>query len=163
MTRQRLREGSIKWETTLSLDSFTQKIIKKIELLAFSNKIKIIKAYIPEKVRLNIESRFSKEIEYFQKKYLIKINFLAEPALILPEYKIELLNKSKKIINTVENLDKIIKIKDVFENKKKVKKAQPEKIVDLTKSKKKKVFVKKNKSPRTLWVRRKKKVLKSSL
>ena len=157
MTRQRLREGSIKWETILSLDSFTQKIIKKIELLAFGNKIKIIKAYIPEKVRLNIENKFSKEIEYFQKKYLIKINFLAEPALILPEYKIELLNKSKKIINTVENLDKIIKVKEIFEDKKKIKKVQPEKIIDLTKSKKKKVVAKKSKIPRTLWVRRKKK------
>ena len=29
MTRQRLREGSIKWETQLSLESFSQKIIKK--------------------------------------------------------------------------------------------------------------------------------------
>ena len=31
MTRQRLREGSISWETILSLASFSQKIIKKIE------------------------------------------------------------------------------------------------------------------------------------
>ena len=29
MTRQRLREGSIKWETNLSLESFSQKIVKK--------------------------------------------------------------------------------------------------------------------------------------
>ena len=41
MTRQRLREGSIKWETILSLSSFAQKITKKIELLAFTNKVKI--------------------------------------------------------------------------------------------------------------------------
>ena len=33
MTRQRLREGSIKWETNLSLESFSQKIIKKLKLL----------------------------------------------------------------------------------------------------------------------------------
>ena len=45
MTRQRLREGSINWETILSLESFSQKIIKKIELLAFTNKVKIIKAF----------------------------------------------------------------------------------------------------------------------
>ena len=43
MTRQRLREGSIKWETHLSLESFSQKIIKKIQLHAFSEKVKIIK------------------------------------------------------------------------------------------------------------------------
>ena len=39
MTRQRLKESAIKWETNLSMESFSQKIIKKIELLAFSNKI----------------------------------------------------------------------------------------------------------------------------
>merc|ERR1712167_80892 len=38
MTRQRLREGSINWETNLSLSSFSQKIVKKIEMLAFTNK-----------------------------------------------------------------------------------------------------------------------------
>ena len=43
MTRQRLREGSIKWETQLSLDSFSQKILKKIQMLAFTDKVKIIK------------------------------------------------------------------------------------------------------------------------
>ena len=32
MTRQRLREGSIKWETQLSLSSFSQKVLKKIQL-----------------------------------------------------------------------------------------------------------------------------------
>ena len=40
MTRQRLREGSIKWETQLSLSSFSQKILKKIQYLAFSNKVR---------------------------------------------------------------------------------------------------------------------------
>ena len=51
MTRQRLREGSIKWETQLSLGSFAQKICKKIQHLAFTDKVKIIKSYVPEKVK----------------------------------------------------------------------------------------------------------------
>ena len=72
MTRQRLREGSIKWETNLSLESFSQKIVKKIEMLAFNNKIKIIKAYLPEKVSVYINTYLSKEINYFQKKYSYK-------------------------------------------------------------------------------------------
>ena len=96
MTRQRLREGSIKWETMLSLDSFAQKIVKKIELLAFTNKVKIIKAHIPEKVNMYISNNLSKEIQYFEKKYLFKINILTDNKLVIPEYKIELLNKSKK-------------------------------------------------------------------
>ena len=74
MTRQRLREGSIKWETNLSLESFSQKIIKKIETLAFNNKIKIIKAYIPSKIKTFIDMNFSKEINYFQKNIATKLS-----------------------------------------------------------------------------------------
>ena len=70
MTRQRLREGSIKWETILSLESFAQKVIKKIELLAFTNKVKIINTYIPEKIKIYFENNLSKEIQYFEKKIL---------------------------------------------------------------------------------------------
>ena len=153
MTRQRLREGSIKWETILSLSSFAQKITKKIELLAFTNKVKIIKAYIPEKVKIYIENNLSKEIEYFEKKYSYKINFLADNTLVIPEYKIELLSKLKKVINKFENIDKI---KINLESKEKIKKSKPEKIVDLKKLKKTKVVKKKKTILRTLWVRRKK-------
>ena len=42
MTRQRLRESSIKWNMVLSVDSFAQKILKKSEEQAFSNKAKTI-------------------------------------------------------------------------------------------------------------------------
>ena len=41
MTRQRLREGSIKWETNLSLESFALKIVKKSEMLSFTDKVKM--------------------------------------------------------------------------------------------------------------------------
>ena len=68
MTRQRLREGSIKWETNLSIESFAQKIIKKIQLYALENKTKTVNSYLPEKVKNHIETNFSKEINYLQKK-----------------------------------------------------------------------------------------------
>jgi len=155
MTRQRLREGSINWETILSIDSFAQKIIKKIELLAFINKVKVIKAYIPEKVKLYIESKLSKEIEYFEKKYSFKINFIADATLVIPEYKIQLLNKSKKIIDTVESIDKINEIKIITKSAEKISKSK----ISLKKPKKTKVIKKKVKSLRTLWTRRKKKEL----
>ena len=154
MTRQRLREGSIKWETILSLSSFAQKITKKIELLAFTTKVKIIKAYIPEKVKIYIENNLSKEIEYFEKKYSFKIQFLADNTLIIPEYRIELLNKLKKVINKFENIDKI---ENSLQNREKIKKYKAEKVVDLKKLKKTKSVKKKKTTPRTLWVRRKKK------
>ena len=157
MTRQRLREASINWETMLSLNSFSQKIIKKIELLAFTNKVKITKAYIPEKVKIYIENKLSKEIEYFEKKYSFKINFIADTKLIIPEYKIELLNRSKKIIDTVKNVDEIIEVEKDLDNKK-IKKIKSDGKINLKKSKKSKILGKKIKNPRTLWVRRKKKL-----
>ena len=122
MTRQRLREGSIKWETQLSLSSFSQKVLKKIQLLAFSDKVKIVKSYVPEKVKLFIEKNLLDELKYFQKKYSFKIEILSEDTLVIPEYKIDLLNKSKKIIKTVENIDKIFSSKPNDNNDNKAKK-----------------------------------------
>ena len=150
MTRQRLREGSIKWETQLSLGSFSQKVLKKIHYLAFTDKIKTIKAYVPEKVKIFIEKNLLEELKYFQKKYTFKIELLSDEKLIIPEYKIDLFNKSKKLINKVENINKIDEIKKNSIDKKKEKK-------DLKKSKKESKKNKPKKKLRTLWIRRKKK------
>jgi ribonuclease E len=149
MTRQILRESSIRWETQLSLGSFAQKIVKKIQHLAFTDKIKIIKSYVPEKVKLFIEQNLQEELKFFQDKYLFKIEILSDEKMIIPEYKIQLLNKSKKIINTTENIDKIIEIQKV--EKKTTKEKKPTK-----KIKKEVKKLKTKKKTRTLWVRRKK-------
>ena len=150
MTRQRLREGSIKWQTQLSLGSFSQKILKKIQYLAFGDKVKIVKSYVPEKVKLYIEKNLLEELKYFQKKYSFKVEILSNKELIIPEYKIELLNKSKKLINKIEYLENIISNRkdkiDIPKGKKETKKPKKE----IKKVKTKKDF-------RTLWVRRKKK------
>ncbi len=151
MTRQRLREGSIKWETQLSLGSFSQKILKKTQHLAFTDKVKIIRSYVPEKVKLFIQNNLIDEIKYFQKKYLIKIELISDEKLIIPEYKIELLNKSKKILDINENIKKFIEKGEDLKEKSKLKK-------DLKKVKKETKKIKNKKNPRTLWVRRKKKI-----
>ena len=155
MTRQRLREGSIKWETQLSLGSFSQKILKKTQHLGFTDKVKVIKAYIPEKVKIFIEKNFLDELKYFQKKYSFKIEFYSDEKLIIPEYKIELINKSKKVINQIENIDKIVENKTLPFASKKIKK-------DTKKSKKDNKKSKIKKKLRTLWVRKKKKKIKSN-
>ena len=153
MTRQRLREASIKWETSLSTESFSLKIIKKIEMLAFTNKIKFINAYIPEKIKIYIESFLKKEMDYFQKKYGYKIELIGEPNLLIPEYSIELLNKNKKIVKKIENINKIEKL----EIKTKEHSSKTFKDEKYKKSNKSKKIIKKNykSSPRTLWVRKK--------
>ena len=157
MTRQRLREGSIKWQTQLSLESFSQKILKKIQHLAFTDKVKIIKTYIPKKVKIFIENNLYEELNYFQKNYSMKIELYPDEKLIIPEYKIDLFNRSKKLINAFENINSISEIKkfkrDIIKEKKETKK-------DLKKDKKpiKKSLSKKK--LRTLWVRRKKEKIK---
>ena len=156
MTRQRLREGSIKWETNLSLESFSQKIVKKIEMLAFNNKIKIIKAYVPDKVKLYIESNLSKELVYFQKKYAYKIEILEKDQFIIPEYKIELLNKSKKIINKIEHVSHIRYLNSEIEKFPKTQITDKKNQKSLTKKTKGREETKKEKKPRTLWIRKKK-------
>ena len=151
MSRQRLREGSIKWETQLSLSSFSQKILKMTQHLAFNEKVKIIEVYIPEKVKIFIENNLIEELKYFQKKYSFVIKIFSDIRLILPEYKIELLNKSKKIINSIENIDRIIETK---KTNKKIIKEKTEKVKSKEKAKK----TKSKRKIKTLWVRRKKKL-----
>ena len=152
MTRQRLREGSIKWETQLSLSSFSQKIIKKIQHLAFTEKVKIIESFVPVKVKVYIENNLLDELKYFQKKYSFEIKISSDEKFIIPEYKINLLNKSKKLINNVENLDSIKTDKP----KKKFEKSKTDKVKLTAKNKSKTKKTSSKKKQRTLWVRRKK-------
>ncbi len=159
MTRQRLRESSVKWETNLSLESFALKIIKKSEMLSFTDKVKSIDVHVPEKVKIYINKILNKEINYFESKFKIKINFMADPQLIIPEYSLNLFDKNKKLINKIENINKIEGFEKLTEEK-------TNEVKNLTKDEnnKKSVLVKKKnnekkekkKSPRTLWVRRKK-------
>ena len=161
MTRQRLREGSVRWETNLSLESFALKIVKKSEMLSFTDKVKSVDVHVPEKVKLYIDKILKKEIKYFEDKFKIKIKFFADPQLIIPEYSINLLNKNKITVNRIENINKIeglekeIQVKEkgvkISKTDNKIKKPSPEK-------KKKEISKKvKKKTPKTLWIRRKKK------
>ena len=125
MTRQRLRESSVKWNMVLSLDSFALKIVKKGEEMAFSNKAKIVNIYVPSKVKVYIGQNLTKEIDHFKKKFKLEFNIIADETLGIPEYKIDLLNKNKKIIKKIENIEKIEKPivnsnynRKIFSNKK---------------------------------------------
>ncbi len=99
-----------------------KKFLKKIEALTFSNKAKIASAFIPNKVSSFLNNNLKKEILFFEKKYKFKINIIPDDNLIIPEYKIHLLNKSKKIIKKIENFKPIA--------------AKNDNIIDIDKSKK---------------------------
>ena len=82
------------------------------------------------------------------------IKILSDDNFVIPEFKIDLLNKSKKLINSVENISKVIKINKLKTNVSKLKK---EKDKGSSKIKDKSKKTKSKKKIRTLWIRRKKK------
>ena len=103
MSRQRLRESSVKWELILSKKSFSFKIIKLAEEQAILKKAKIINIFVCEEVVKFISENFDEELKYYEKKFKIKFNLQNDNSYIIPEYKIELFgNKGKKLIDTVE-------------------------------------------------------------
>jgi len=103
MSRQRLRESSVQWNIVLTLDSFSSKILKLAEEQALSNKIRNVNIKVAEKVSKTIKEQFDDELSYCKKKHKLQINFINDSSLIIPEYKIELLNKNKKIIKILEH------------------------------------------------------------
>ena len=94
---------------TLSIDSFALKVVKKAEEASFLTKTKIINIYIPEKIKIYINDNLEKEIKYFKNKHNLEFNIIADKDLILPEDKIDLLNKNKKIIKKIEHIEKVQK------------------------------------------------------
>ena len=57
------------------------KNIEKIQQLAFTDKVKIIKSCIPEKSKVFIENNLLEELKYFQKKYSVEINIYSDPKI----------------------------------------------------------------------------------
>ena len=110
MSRQRLRESSVQWNISLTNQSFAQKIIKLIEVKAIKSKAKIVNANIPEKIKNFLIDNFQKDLKYLEKKYKLKINLLGNKLLLVPEYEISLENKSKKVLEKIENKIEIKKI-----------------------------------------------------
>ena len=115
MSRQRLRESSVQWNISLTNQSFAQKIIKLIEVKAINSKAKIVNANLPEKIKSFVSDNFQKDLKYLEKKYKIRINLLGDKFFLVPEYEISFENKSKKILEKIENK---IEIKQIISDNK---------------------------------------------
>ena len=115
MSRQRLRESAVKWKVTLTDESFAMKILKLVEVKAVLTKAKFVELKICEKISNFMKENFIEDLKYFEKKNLIKIDIIADNTLIIPEYIIDLQNKTKKTIETVEHIEKL---KNLEEQKK---------------------------------------------
>jgi len=138
MSRQRLRESAVKWKVTLTDESFALKILKLVEVKAVLTKAKFVELKICEKITDFMKVNFIEDLNYFENKNKIKIDIIADNSLIIPEYIINLQNKSKKTIETVEHIERL---KNLEEQKKEVN--SKEKLVKKKTFKKKPFFKKK--------------------
>ena len=107
MSRQRLRESSVRWKIKLTDESFAQKILKLVELKAILNKAKFVELKVCEKISEFLKENFIEDLTFFEKKNKIKIDIVSDNNLTIPEYIIDLKNKSKKTIELIEYFEKI--------------------------------------------------------
>ena len=112
MSRQRLRESAIKWKVTLTDESFSLKILKMVEVKAVLTKAKFVELKICQKISDFMKENFIEDLKFFEEKNLIKIDIIADNTLIIPEYIINLQNKSKKTIEIVEHFEKLKNLED---------------------------------------------------
>ncbi len=107
MSRQRLRESAIKWKVTLTDESFAQKLLKIVELKAIINKAKFVELKVCKKISDFLKENFVNDLTYFEKKNKMTIDIISDNSLIIPEYIIDIKNKSKKTIELIEYYEKL--------------------------------------------------------
>ena len=145
MSRQRLRESAVKWNITLTNESFALKLLKTVELKSITNKSKHVKVNVCDKVSNFIKENFTEDIKYFENKNKIKIEFVDDNTLIIPDHKIEFQNKSKKIIEKIESFSKLQNLKTLNSNFENLKIEQKKHKFKKKKFYKKKFYKKKSK------------------
>ena len=107
MSRQRLRESAIKWKVALTDESFAQKLLKIVELKAVILKAKFVEVRVCEKISDFLKENFIDDLTYFEKKNKMTIDIITDNSLIIPEYKVDFQNKTKKNIEIAEHIEKL--------------------------------------------------------
>ena len=107
MSRQRLRESAVKWKVELTDESFAQKLLKIVEIKSVLSKAKFVELKVCEKISDFLKENFVDDLTYFEKKNKMKIDIITDNSLIIPEYIIDLKNKSNKTIELVEHYEKL--------------------------------------------------------
>ncbi len=143
MSRQRLRESAVKWKVELTDESFAQKLLKIVELKSVLNKAKFVELKVCEKISDFLKENFVKDLTFIENKNKMKIDIITDNKLIIPEYIIDIKNKSMKTIELVEQFEKLINIKQ--QNKEENNLDEKSKKIFIKKKRFKKKFYKKSK------------------
>ena len=112
MSRQRLRESSVKWKIELKDESFAQKLLKMIEYKSILNKAKFVELKVCKKISDFLKENFVDHLIYFEKKNKIKIDIVSDNTLIIPEYIIDFKNKSKKTLELMKHEESLKSIEE---------------------------------------------------
>ncbi len=118
MSRQRLRESAVKWKVELTDESFAQKLLKLVELKSILNKGKFVELKVCGKISDFLKENFVENLTFFENKNKIKIDIVTDNSLIIPEYIINIKNKSKKTIELIENYENLKNLEEQLQEKK---------------------------------------------
>ena len=113
MSRQRLRESSVKWATKLTKDSFALKILKLLELKSLENKAKKIYLFLNNNILNLLNENFLENLNYFKKKNKIDLNLETNNELDITEYIIEFKSKTNKLLDKIEDISSNKKINSI--------------------------------------------------
>tara|TARA_B100000886_G_scaffold147421_1_gene100196 strand:+ start:1814 stop:3589 length:1776 start_codon:yes stop_codon:yes gene_type:complete len=116
MSRQRLRESSVKWKIELRDESFAQKLLKMIEYKSILNKAKFVELKVCKKISDFLKENFVDHLIYFEKKNKVKIDIVSDNTLIIPEYIIDFKNKSKKTLELIRHEESLKKFEEQTED-----------------------------------------------
>ena len=143
MSRQRLRESAVKWKINLSDESFAQKLLKLVELKSVVNKAKFVELKVCEKISNFLKENFVEDLTFFEKKNKEKIDIITDSSLIIPEYIIDLKNKSKKTLELIKYIENLKSLDDQNKDGKVINLKERKKFQrKINKGKKKKFFKK---------------------
>jgi ribonuclease E len=119
MSRQRLRESAVKWKINLTDESFALKLLKIVELKAVLNKGKFVDLKVCKKISDFLKENFVEDLTYFEKKNKMTIDIITDTNLIIPEYIIDIKNKSKKTLELIEHYEKMknLELQKIEDNK----------------------------------------------
>ncbi len=143
MSRQRLRESAVKWKVELTDESFAQKLLKIVELKSVLNKGKFVELKVCKKISDFLKENFVEDLTYFEKKNKMKIDIITDNSLIIPEYIIDIKNKSKKTIEIIKHHEKLKNLEQQIIDEKIIEKKDKKKFIKKKNYKKK--FFKKTK------------------
>ena len=110
MSRQRLRESSVRWQIKLTKESFSLKTLKLLELKTIENKSKKILLNINDNIKKYMEENFIENINYFKKKNKVDLIIQENTSFDISEYVIEFKSKSGKLIEKIENISELKKV-----------------------------------------------------